>query len=325
MSTSDAGLIHAYRLDGKGGGVRVGWKDVRAWEPEDGHLWVHLDMQAEGAERWLRQASGIEEHACDALLADATRPQARPSGTGLLVVLRGVNLNPGADPEDMVAIRVVVHPKRFVSVSRRRLMAVTDTTDELEAGTGPEGVGGLLTVIAEKLLERMTPTLDQLGDEVDAQEEDAVQGAPHDLQASLAELRRQVIALRRHLAPQREAMARLVQECAGTFDADDLATLQGVADQVTRHVEDLDELRERTAVTEDLLTARQAEGMNQRMLILSVITAIFLPLGLITGLLGINVGGIPGSASDSAFLVVCGLLALIAVLQLVILRKMKWF
>ena len=60
---------------------------------------------------------------------------------------------------------------------------------------------------------------------------------------------------------------------------------------------------------------RRAETMNRQMLILSVVAAIFLPLGLITGLLGINVGGIPGADNPWAFAIVCVLLVVLGALQ----------
>ena len=59
--------------------------------------------------------------------------------------------------------------------------------------------------------------------------------------------------------------------------------------------------------------------------ILSVIAAIFLPLGFLTGLLGINVGGIPGDQSPYAFAIFCGILSVLVILQILIFRKLKWF
>lgn len=322
---AENGLVHAYLLDGKGGGRRLDWAGVRAWKPADGPLWVHLDMLSAETESWVRNESGLAESDCDLVLAEATRPQTVPMDDGLLVVLRGVNLNPGAEPDDMVALRAAVEPTRLVTLRRRVLRAVADTVKDVEAGNGPEDVPDLLLALAGHLLERMAPTLEELGDAIDQQEEDAVLRAPRDLQADLAELRRQVIALRRHLAPQREAMVRLTHELGTRFGSKTSDFAQLLTDQIVRHVEDLDELRERAAVVQDLLAGRQADAMNQRMMLLSVITAIFLPLGLITGLLGINVGGIPGSGTQTAFLIVCGLLVALAVVQVIALRLMKWF
>ena len=67
------------------------------------------------------------------------------------------------------------------------------------------------------------------------------------------------------------------------------------------------------------------ERLNKNMYALSVVAEIFLPLGFLTGLLGINIGGIPGAENPQAFVVFCGMLALVVCLQIVIFRKMRWF
>ena len=75
----------------------------------------------------------------------------------------------------------------------------------------------------------------------------------------------------------------------------------------------------------DEVTNILTERLNKNMYALSVVAAIFLPLGFLTGLLGINIGGIPGAENPQAFVVICGMLALVVGLQIVIFRKMCWF
>ena len=64
--------------------------------------------------------------------------------------------------------------------------------------------------------------------------------------------------------------------------------------------------------------------MNRTMYILSIVAGIFLPLGLLTGLLGINVGGMPGTESKIAFTVVCVFLVVVAGVEYWIFRRKKW-
>ena len=80
----------------------------------------------------------------------------------------------------------------------------------------------------------------------------------------------------------------------------------------------------RGSVTHDELSSRLSEQMNRNMYLLSMVAAIFLPLGLITGLLGINVGGIPGTESPWAFTLVCLLLVGLGGIGVWLLRRMKW-
>jgi zinc transporter len=140
--TENDGLICAYLLDGRGGGRAIGWTEIASWQPQDGLLWVHLDRAGSEARRWLQEVSGLDPVIAGALLAEEVRPRELRVEDALLVVLRGVNLNPGADPEDMVGIRIWLEPTRVVTVRHRRLMAVTDLREAFAVKRGPTGPGG---------------------------------------------------------------------------------------------------------------------------------------------------------------------------------------
>jgi zinc transporter len=324
MSDSD-GLIFACELDGNGGGRQVTWPEVEAWRPGGGTLWVHLDRSGPSARKWIEERSGLDRLACEALLAEETRPRASVHGRGLLVNLRGVNLNPGADPEDMVSLRMWIEPGRIITVRLHRLMAVQDVRSALEAGTGPCDGADFLATIATRLLDRMGPVIDDLEDGIDSIEDELLESPSLKMRGRLTSLRRQAIGLRRYIAPQRDAMARLMLEPVPWFDELHRARLREVADRVTRYVEDLDAARERATVAQEEISMRIAEQMNKTIYILSLVAAIFLPLGLLTGLLGINVAGIPGANYHFAFYIVCAILVAVAAIQAWVFRRMRWF
>ena len=146
----DQSLICAYRFDGSGRAEELDVAGVRAWKPGDGWLWMHLDRTK--VEDWLRNESGLEELAVEAMLEVETRPRCVNFQSGTLVILRGVNLNPGADPEDMISIRLWVEAGRILSVRARRLMAVQDLQDRMAQGDVPTTPGGLLVAIAGSMI-----------------------------------------------------------------------------------------------------------------------------------------------------------------------------
>jgi len=96
------------------------------------------------------------------------------------------------------------------------------------------------------------------------------------------------------------------------------------ADQATRVNEELDAVRERCAIVKDQLTDQRAEQMNRNMMLLSVVAAIFLPLGLISGMMGINVGGMPWTENGMGFWYVTAIIIAIGVVQMIIFKLMKW-
>jgi zinc transporter len=321
---SRGGLVNAFVLDGAGGGRRVEWPEINGWTPESGVLWVHLDRTSSGAQRWLGERAGLDSILAAALLEAETRPRVLAIGAGLLVILRGVNLNPGAEPEDMVSIRVWVEPGRIITSRHRRFPASQDMRDRITAGSGPRDAGEFLAQFAAATVTRIGPVVDALADEVDALEERLVEGSAGNLRRDLSGIRRRAIKLRRYLSPQRDAMARLMTEPAAWLSAAHRAQIREAADRVTRLVEDLDATRERAVLAQEELTSRLAEAMNRTMYVLSIVAALFLPLSFITGLLGVNVGGLPGIENEHAFWVLCGLLAVMIALQLAWFRRKGW-
>jgi len=323
--SSESGLVFALCLDRKGGAREVRWEEVDAG-PSDGELlWVHVDYEGEKAKGWLNEASGIAPVILEALAAQEARPRCLTNGGGMLLILRGVNANPAADPEDMVSVRMWLEADRIVTMRHRMVMAVEEVRQAAMAGHGPSSTGGFLEDLSDRMVLRMGNVLAELDDEVDALEDEVLTEESYDLRPKIADARRTAIKLRRYLAPQRDVVARLQTEKVTWLTDIDRARLREVADRTTRYVEDLDSIRDRAAVTQEELNSRLAEQMNKRMYVLGVVAGVFLPLGLLTGLLGINVGGIPGTESPMAFALVCAFLALIGVGQIWLFRRMKWF
>lgn len=326
--SEDDGLIWAYHVDGRGRGTPLDWADIEpgaeTQRPDDGYVWIHFDLRAASAVEWIRDRSGLSELAAGALMLDETRPRSTAVGDALLMILRGVNLNPGADPEDMVSIRVWAEGKRVITIRRRRIIAASALRELVEAGRGPRNVGAFVHDLSSHLVERMAAVIGELDEQLDDVEEATTLGIDATIRGRLVELRRQAIALRRYLAPQRDALARLSTERIEWLGDTERLQLREVHDRTVRFVEDLDEARERAAVTQEQIASQLAEQLNERMYALSIVAGIFLPLSFATGLLGINVAGMPGAETSWAFDAVCAGLVVMAIGELWLFRRLGW-
>ena len=319
-----AGLVHAYRLDGNGGGIPVDRPESTNWEAGKGVRWIHLDSNSPDARTWLEEQSGLSRLTCESLLEKETRPRNILTDDGLLLILRGVNCNPGEDPEDMVAIRMLFAEHRIITMRYRRIMAIQDVQQAIENRKGPKSAGDFLVMVTERIADRMGDVISELDDQVDELEDRVLIAESRELRTTLSALRRKSISLRRYIAPQRDVLLRLLHDRLPWLTDIERAHLREVAERTARFVEDIDAARERAAVTQEELNNRLSEQMNKAMYVLSIVTAIFLPLGLLTGLLGINVGGIPGTENKWAFALVTGTLFTIAIGLIVWFKKIKW-
>ena len=84
----------------------MSWLEINEPQQADVVRWIHLDHTARDSRSWLTTQSGLNEPIVDAMLETETRPRCLQTGEGILLVMRGVNLNPEAEFEDMVSIRV---------------------------------------------------------------------------------------------------------------------------------------------------------------------------------------------------------------------------
>ena len=313
----------AFAVDATGQASRVDLS-LASTPRTDGFVWAHIYLKDDAALDWLNKSSGLDPIIVEALSAQETRPRFTRTGDGAIVNLRGVNLNPDAKPEDMISIRMWVEKGRVVSVYLRPLQALRSIADRMSQGQGPKDAARFVGELADGLVERTQPIVSSLNDLLNTYEEQIIDSADREMRTRLAKLRQRVLRLKRFIAPQREAIMTMSRDDAPWLDKRARTKFQDVLDDTTRHMEELDNMRDRASVLQDEVESRLADVLNRNLYLLAIVSVIFLPLGFITGLLGINVGGIPGAEYSGSFSVVVGLLLLGAVGEYAFLKWKGW-
>jgi zinc transporter len=314
----------AMLLDGRGGARELSDDEVAAWSPADGLLWLDVDSTRSAARKWLAGKSGLDEGVSSILLATATRPRSLVEGDGLVVVLRGINMNRGAEADDMIAVRAWLDQSRIITSRRRKIFSVHDVHESLLAGRGPATPGEFLVQLAEFLMQRIEAAIDQLEQRVDELEDRLAQGEIEQVRVTLSALRRHAAALRRHLSPQRDALDRLTRSSSEVLSEGEIFDLREASEHLTRHVEDLDLVRETALVLQEELVNRVAQEQNARMYLLAVVAAVFLPLTFVTGMLGMNVAGLPGTANPNGFIISAVIMVVLGIALVALFRWKRW-
>ncbi|MCU0839261.1 MAG: zinc transporter ZntB [Rhodospirillales bacterium] len=322
----EPGLRFAIVLDGRGGGHELaGWDQLIRWRPDDGFLWVHLEQDTPEAKGWLLGGSGLDPLITEVLLAEDSRPRVEDVDGALLAVLRGVNLCETEEIE-LEPLHLWLDAGRAVTLRHRShaLSALRDIRIDLNKGRGVRTPGELFGRLAEKLIRDVEPGLDKMHETIERLEDDLLVKASPELRRTLADLRRQAIHLRRYLGPQREALTAPVLRDTTLLDERDRLHLAGVVDRVARCVEDLDAFRDRATILYQDLAAQIQEGIGKSTYRFTVVASVILPPSLIAGLLGVNIGGIPGTDDPYAFAILVALILFVVFAQWWFLKRGNW-
>ncbi|WP_339011557.1 zinc transporter ZntB [Aeromonas popoffii] len=321
MDRVPSDVIYALTLDGKGGMQPLA---AGSEIPGKSPGWLHLDYGNPEAARWLLHTPLLNEAAKESLLGQSNRPKLVRMGETVLLILRGINHNKDHRPEEMVALRIFITPDLIISSRRRPLLSEQDVFNQLTLGGGADTPADWLVEVCDALTDRAGEFVEELHDQILDLEEMVLMC---DLPANgrLALIRKQLIMIRRYLSPQRDLVARLANEKISWLDEDDRRRLLDIADRLRRWLDDLDAGVARTAVLADEINNLMAEATNRRAYQMSVMALLFLPASFLTGLFGINLGGIPGAESPTAFWVFCGSLVALATGLAVWLKHRRWW
>ena len=325
-TTLDGPVLFGRVLDGKGGGRRINWAEARDWQPAaPGEvMWLHMCRTVDGIEEWL-EAKGIPEPTAELLVSDETRPRALREGNALVATLRGINFNPGAEPEDMVAMQLWSDGTTLLTLRRDRLQSPRDVLAEIDRGSGPGDAGRVVTDLVEALINRMNTAIVDMNDTIDVLEDcDLDTADTDDMLKKIASIRRNCLGLQRHMAPQHEALETISRSAPAWFEEEDRREIAESIDRLRRFLEDINISKESALVLQDDIRARAIASSERTNYLLTIVAAIFLPLGFLTGLMGINVGGMPWVDDPNGFWIVVGLCFAILLVQIALFWKWKW-
>jgi zinc transporter len=303
--------------------VAVGRDEATAAVGTADLVWVHLDGNDPASLDWLN-TQNLPNIVVNALIATETRPRTDLVDGGAILNMRG----PGEQASDftdmLTSVRIWASHGRIISLTMRDLMALETLDQDILAGKILDP-GDLVCALATAITAELDPDVAELGDTLDDCEELFDAKNAFSMRRTIAATRAKAIAYRRFVAPQRQALEKLARIDAEWLTDDDRAHLGEAADRAARMAEELEAIRERSALMHEQLTDLRAELIDTRSLVISVVALVFLPLTFLTGLLGMNVDGIPYAHEPWAFMAVCVVCASVAVGVGAYFIRARWF
>ncbi|WP_448211914.1 CorA family divalent cation transporter [Colwellia sp. MEBiC06753] len=283
-------------------------------------FWLHCDRSSSAFGPWLLE-QGFDRSIVESVIANDTRPRFQQFNDNcFFLIVRGVNLNKGKQPDDMLTVRMLYTPERLITCNAQTARAVESVRENLRNGRGPLTLELLVIEILSQLNLRIEQFLEPIESFIDAQ--DREQFDKQQIQ-EINDMHNRLLKLNRFLKPQIHALQAINKAELPQFSQQQVA-LANQLDVLSRIVETIDFYISQIDVINAKISQINSELMNRNTYILSIIAGIFLPLGFLTGLFGINIGGMPGVENGDAFYWFCGILTVIGVLEFVIFRRLKF-
>lgn len=287
--------------------------------------WLHFSIKNPIASNWLKNKSGVDPLLVESMLSQKVRPKASIHSDSLLLILRVADTLKVSEHEELRSLRMYVDRHRIISTSHYPLPVVKELTEVWKEKSGkhahPVNIFVDLTVQSVRGLEVILEDIEDQADSLERQVLDVVEDPDdHDI----ANLALDALDLRRYLAPQREVVSRLADIELAWLNTSHKKRLKGVYDRVSRQLDETEVIRDRIRIIREQRSSHVAEQANRRLYIFSIATVVFLPLSFFTGLLGVNLGGIPGADSPLGFYGFCSMLTVFTLTMILAFRRFSW-
>ena len=320
-AVDDGGLICGFRLG------PVESFDIDALKPESQAaagarpLWLHFNLADVRARRWIQDESKIDPAAIRALLEPDPRVHLETFAEGTVVVLSDLHHDFNRDPEGIGKIRIFVDAQRVITVRRQRLQTADRLRrDLMRGGVDVASPAALFEAFLVRLGEAFGNVITHMADEIDNVEDEILAGRYQKHGTVLGRVRRTIARLRRHINADRGALNAMRGHLPEWLEAEQgrLRSALGRLDTISQ---DLELVQERTRLLQEEIAARMGETTNRNLAVLSTVTTALLPITLITGIFGMNVGGLPGVDDPRGFrwvmlvILVTVVIALVAILR----------
>lgn len=289
-------------------------------------LWIDIVSPSDEEQRLLSETFKFHPLSVEDALSALQYPKIEPYPGYLYLVLHGIDFKRGQT-------QFATHDVDFF-LGRNYLVTVHDgnsrSIENLKAvcnrheGVLREGPVGVLHRIVDSMVDNYRPAVEELEDRISALEEQAFKGEDRMVRRVL-KIKRELSSMRRVLMPQRDAIGRLARREFPAITDEMAFRFRDVYDQVMRYAEEAILFQDRVTGILEVNLSTISNRLNQVMKVLTVMSTIFLPLTVLTGMWGMNIDLPRFPGSDGAqFWWVTAVMGAITGVMLAVFRRLKW-
>ncbi|PQA76082.1 transporter [Rhodoferax sp. TS-BS-61-7] len=301
-----SGLIYGFVFDKEGLATPTGSEDALRWlaraNPEDGgFVWLHFNLSHTASAKWLQDHLQLSDLFHESLTDGSRSTRVELDDDTLVAVVNDVHYDFAFEPSDISTLWLSVGPRLVVSARLQPLRSIDRLRDAVRRGEQLMSPVALLVHLMHDQGDVLINIVRNTTARVDAIEDKLLAGRLETKRANLGALRRLLVRLQRLLAPEPAALFRLLRKPPQWIAEEDLGDLRQSTEEFNVALSDMAALQERIKLLQEEIAGRVAEANNRSLFVLTIVTVLALPINIIAGLLGMNVGGIPLAEHPQGF------------------------
>lgn len=334
--SDEAGLICGYLFDAAASTPARAVNSVQAAQwltdhpadadapPGGAYMWLHFNLSHAQAERWLARHAGLSDVFFETLKEGLHSTRIERADDLLIAVINDVHFDFSFEPSDISTLWISVGPRLVVTARAQPLRSVDALRTAVKAGDAPRSTTELLEHLLRAQADVLVNVVRGVTTRIDAIEDELLTGRLVHKRAQLGMLRRVLVRLQRLLAPEPAALFRLLQNPPAWIDDSDAQELSGATEEFSVVLRDMAALQERIKLLQEEIADNVNEDNNRSLFVLTVVTVLALPINILAGLFGMNVGGIPLAEHKHGFwIVVCIVVTFTAAAAWLAFRKKR--
>lgn len=317
--SDQCGLVCGYLFGRAAQAIPIEASEAEQWlrdpaSPAGEFVWLHFNLANTASEKWMREHATLANEYYDSLHEEGARStRIEQADDTLVAVVNDVLRDFSFEPSDISSVCLSVDRRLVVSARRKPLQAVERLRQAVRGGENLASSVVLLTHLLRDQADVLTRIVRDATGKVDRIEDNLLSGKLKLKRADLGALRRVLVRLQRLLAPEPAALFRLLQRPPTWASEADRQELRESTEEFAVVLNDMAALQERIKLLQEEIAALASEANNRSLYVLTIVTVLALPINIIAGLLGMNVGGIPLADDAGGFWVIAGIVVLFTV------------
>ncbi len=304
-----SGLICGFGFSSGEAGVSLDTDTVGDWlaratatQAGDGEfLWLHFNLAHASSERWMRTHLDLPESFYEALREGSHSTRIEHQHGALLAVVNDVMFDFEQTPSEIATLWAYTHERIMVTARMKPLRSVDRLRAAVREGEVFHTPAELLTHLLRDQADLLVQIVRGSSVEVDRIEDQFLAKRHFENRRDLGAMRRVLVRLQRLLAPEPGSVFRLLTRPPAWLAAQDVQNLRESTEEFSLVLGDVSGLTERIKLLQEEIAARLTEQSNRTLFTLTLVTVLALPINIIAGLFGMNVGGIPLAENRHGF------------------------